>query len=715
MTNQERLQAQPRAGGRGVQRPVGRLVCFPLATLLVVYTLLALTARPRPPFDPARSEQALAQAGWSHHTLASTGWVTETIAPGFADNISLVLDGDGRPHISYCFGNPIIDFKYAAKDDTGWRLVTMDADICGGGSIAVTGNSDASLPHLNWGARGYSGSAQTCGFLSYAYRDSAGVWQQATVEGPTPPTHLPNVGGGAIALDSSGHPHIGYCSNSIANNPSTLKYAYRGGADWQIGTVYSVPGVSVCAGVSLALDGRNAHLSFTDRGDIKYAYTNGAGWHIMTVDSVGALGGSTIKLWNSYPHITYVDGYPNRAAKYAYADANGWHYETVISGVVLGGVAFALDGQGNPHISYKDSTLSALRHAYKDDTGWHFETVDNSAGSSAIAVDENGNIHIAYKGVYGLMYAYKGLVVNSTADRPDAATADAACDTGQTLPSGDPECTLRAAIQQANATPGRDNITFKIPGAADAPVITPASALPSISEAVSLDATTQPGAGRVELNGIGAGTGTNGLTFNVGDCTVKGLTVKGFDGNGIRATASNDITLHNVEIRDNKSDGIRADQVFISRAVVSNNGVSNLGCGIRVAGMLWAADIVVQENKGHGIYTESGGYLKNIQVLRNAYTGIVMPGAGGDSVEIRGESNQVIGNGQAGIDVAGFLDAANIEVRDNQSDGIRADSLVIGNATITNNGAAGGGYGIWSEYSVYVINTVVQANQGFGI
>jgi hypothetical protein len=56
-------------------------------------------------------------------------------------------------------------------------------------------------------------------------------------------------------------------------------------------------------------------------------------------------------------------------------------------------------------------------------------------------------------------------------------------------------CTLRAAIQQANVTPGADTIEFNITDD-ESPVktITPRSKLPEITEAVTIDGYTQPGA-----------------------------------------------------------------------------------------------------------------------------------------------------------------------------------------------------------------------------
>ncbi len=54
------------------------------------------------------------------------------------------------------------------------------------------------------------------------------------------------------------------------------------------------------------------------------------------------------------------------------------------------------------------------------------------------------------------------IVVNSTGGAPDLIAGDGTCDTGN-LVGSDPECTLRAAIQEANALAGPDTINFDIP------------------------------------------------------------------------------------------------------------------------------------------------------------------------------------------------------------------------------------------------------------
>ena len=51
------------------------------------------------------------------------------------------------------------------------------------------------------------------------------------------------------------------------------------------------------------------------------------------------------------------------------------------------------------------------------------------------------------------------LVVNTTGDEPDADLTDGVCDAN--LSSGGNQCTLRAAIQEANKREGEDTITFE--------------------------------------------------------------------------------------------------------------------------------------------------------------------------------------------------------------------------------------------------------------
>jgi CSLREA domain-containing protein len=133
-------------------------------------------------------------------------------------------------------------------------------------------------------------------------------------------------------------------------------------------------------------------------------------------------------------------------------------------------------------------------------------------------------------------------VVNTTADTNDADTADGLCLDSSAL------CSLRAAIQQANANPSVDAINFLIVGVGTQTInvgSTSLGALPAVVYPLTIDGYTQPGSSQntlavgdnavinVELNGTSAGAGADGLNISAGGSTVRGLSIYRFNGDGI--------------------------------------------------------------------------------------------------------------------------------------------------------------------------------------
>jgi CSLREA domain-containing protein len=130
--------------------------------------------------------------------------------------------------------------------------------------------------------------------------------------------------------------------------------------------------------------------------------------------------------------------------------------------------------------------------------------------------------------------------VNSTADYADANVFAPSCDTGNLVPgttdSMEAECTLRAAIQQANHTTGADTINFVIPGSG-VHTIAPQSALPKITGPVSINGYSQPGAHpntkavgndavlKIELSGASSVEPAMGLRLDTANSAVKGLAI----------------------------------------------------------------------------------------------------------------------------------------------------------------------------------------------
>lgn len=130
--------------------------------------------------------------------------------------------------------------------------------------------------------------------------------------------------------------------------------------------------------------------------------------------------------------------------------------------------------------------------------------------------------------------------VHSVGDAGDSNIGDGTCDDGLG------NCTLRAAIEEANASVGEDLIAFNIPGAGPH-TIGPATQLPTITDPVVIDGYTQPGASpatnganssnnavlMIELDGSAAGDLSAGLVVTGGNSTIRGVVVNRFRLTGI--------------------------------------------------------------------------------------------------------------------------------------------------------------------------------------
>jgi CSLREA domain-containing protein len=121
-------------------------------------------------------------------------------------------------------------------------------------------------------------------------------------------------------------------------------------------------------------------------------------------------------------------------------------------------------------------------------------------------------------------------IVSSTGDAGDANLSDGVCD------DGGGNCTLRAAIEQANARAGLDNIHFGITGAGPH-TIQPGTDLPAITDPVIIDGYTRSGAS-ANTNAPNQGTNavlmvaldatntvTDALRITAGGSTVRGLVI----------------------------------------------------------------------------------------------------------------------------------------------------------------------------------------------
>lgn len=217
------------------------------------------------------------------------------------------------------------------------------------------------------------------------------------------------------------------------------------------------------------------------------------------------------------------------------------------------------------------------------------------------------------------------LIVNSVADRADEDGDADTCDTGETITRGtetEPECTLRAAIETANARAGRDSVTVDIVGTGPhtIPLTGP---LPALAEPLVLDATTQPGYAGTPLVTI-TGTSEVGLALAVGQTTIRGVAVGGFSVAGVRMS------------------GPGGNRVEASHLGVTAGGTAALPNGV-------------------GVRIESGGHeLRGNVIPGNAAQGVLVTGASASGVVVAGnrigttaDGRSALPNGAEGVLVDG--------------------------------------------------------------
>ncbi|HEU4891732.1 MAG TPA: FG-GAP-like repeat-containing protein [Vicinamibacterales bacterium] len=297
-------------------------------------------------------------------------------------------------------------------------------------------------------------------------------------------------------------------------------------------------------------------------------------------------------------------------------------------------------------------------------------------GSALVTTDANGNATIP------LFAVPAGTIVTATATSPTNNTSEfSAC---VTVPLGPGAFTvsntndsgagsLRQAILNANASVGTfDTITFNI-GAAPFR-IAPTSPLPTITDAVTIDGTTQPGyTGNpvIELDGVNAGATANGLWLTANGSAIRGLVINRFGTNGtlndgggagiVIQSSGNSIQTNFIgtditgtQPRPNRMDGLWIDRsgniiggglsgagrnvisgngrygILLTGASASGNTVQNNYIGVDASGTLPlgnSADGILIESANNSI--GDGAVLSSGNVISgNLGNGLVLSGTG---------------------------------------------------------------------------------------
>jgi len=260
-------------------------------------------------------------------------------------------------------------------------------------------------------------------------------------------------------------------------------------------------------------------------------------------------------------------------------------------------------------------------------------------------------------------------------------------------------CSLREAIKAANANSGADTINFNIPGAG-VHRISPVTTLPDITDQVTINGYSQPGASAnslgpadnavllIELNGAAIPNCCQpGLKFANGSSgsAVKGLVINGFKGNAI-LIASDNVVVEGNFLGTNPS-GTAAIGNLLDAINIQPGGANNL-IGADLGGE-FAARNVISGNAGSGMQiVGSSGNTVQGNFIGIAADGKTPLGNAGDGVFLgSGSSDNLIGGSIV------LLDQANI-IAFNGGDGVLHNQSGNGNELISNSIHDNGGLGI---------------------
>jgi parallel beta-helix repeat protein len=218
------------------------------------------------------------------------------------------------------------------------------------------------------------------------------------------------------------------------------------------------------------------------------------------------------------------------------------------------------------------------------------------------------------------------------------------------------------AIEQANANPGHDVIEFRIAGSST--VISQTAALPTITESVFIDGTTQPGylsSPIVEVNGAGLFDAGLFITAAASGTTIKGLSVYGFEYDPTNPDSGIGIVV------DAGSEDNLITQCYIGTNAAGTAGIGNEVAGILVRGTVTTISSNVISGNGDAASGNEG-----YGVLLNGDTGTVITG---NKIGTNGTGNVALPNGSHGVFSLG------------------SSSLTIGNGTVAGRNVISGNGG----------------------
>ncbi len=456
---------------------------------------------------------------------------------------------------------------------------TFGGGVFNSGTVTVSGSTFTGNSASNSGGGLYNGGTATvsdCSFTSNSANLCGGIenYGTATVIGSTFTSNFAGVKGGGLENETGGTATVSdstFTSNSagtlgggienygtatVSDSTFTSNSASSGnggGIDNESGGTATVSGSTFSS--NSATDGggidNNGTLTLTN-STLSGNSANDSGGGIDNESSEGGIG--TLTLTNSTLsgnsaandgggidnngmatlNNTIVANSPSGGDVANFATLTGSH-NLIEDG--SGGLAGTITGDPKlgplANNGGSTQTMALLAGSPAINAGDNALAVDPTTGLP-LATDQRGAPFVRIAGGTVDIGAYEAqtlnLVVTTTADENNSNYNPA-------------DLSLREAIELANANPGTDTITFQIPGSGPY-IIQPLTVLPTITDPVVLDGTSQtgfPGTPIIQING--GGLAGAGLTLGTGSSgsTVKGMDTYNFSGAGILIQTNNNL------------------------------------------------------------------------------------------------------------------------------------------------------------------------------
>jgi hypothetical protein len=318
-------------------------------------------------------------------TDRSGSWERETVTSDEWDAMfaSVFVDAEGAARIAY-YDHEKGWLKYAANPSKAWTVSVLDdAGIADSPPSLALGPDGAPMIAL-----AYSYAANENGAMILATR-SGGTWSGAVVD-----DQLGWVYGdfGAMTVDPAGAAHVAYTGST---SHYELTYAENSSGDWAYENADPQAGFPEM--MAIARDGAGAiHIAYADENSWRLRYTtNAAGsWKGETASTISEYGDGGVALQvqaDGTAHVAWYDD-ENSAVYYATNASGDWAKEEVASDLwLVNALSIQLDADNHAHLAFSN--------LYATNTGgsWVIEETGlaDDPAEVSLAIDAAGYAHIA--------------------------------------------------------------------------------------------------------------------------------------------------------------------------------------------------------------------------------------------------------------------------------------------------------------------------------